>query len=91
MLWVVKRRNIPARLVQHVVPLFFRTMKELSINADVILGGISAGSELGHYLAIHLHTAFQNNLLGFTAAGKARLGKDLLKPVAGRGILSFTS
>ena len=82
MLRVDERGDIAARLVEHVVLLLLWTFEELAVDADVILPRVGFGAELGDGGAVDLHTAFEDDLLGFAAAGDAGLGEDLLEALA---------
>ena len=67
------------RLVEHEVAQAFRPLQQLAVDADVVAGGIGLGAEFRDDLAIHLHAAFGNQVLGMTAAGDSGLRQDLLQ------------
>ena len=57
-------------------------MEELAVDADVVAGGVVAGAEGVDDGAVDLDATFEDDLLGFAAAGDAGLGEDLLEAVA---------
>jgi hypothetical protein len=63
--------HIAPRLIQHEVTEALRSMKELSVDADVVAAGIRFGTKLGDDLSVDLDPAFANHLLGMTSAGYA--------------------
>jgi len=59
----------------------FNALQELSIDADVVFCRIGLGAQLGHDLAVHLHAAAGDQLLGLAAGTDAGSGDDLLQPL----------
>jgi hypothetical protein len=47
----------------------------------VVAAGVCLGAQLRHHLAVHLHAALLDQLLGLATAGHARLRQDLLQPL----------
>ena len=47
----------------------------------MVAAGVCLGAQLRHHLAVHLHAALLDQLLGLATAGHARLRQDLLQPL----------
>jgi hypothetical protein len=54
-------------------------VQQLAVHANVVASGVGLGAESSDHLAVHLHAALGDHLLGAAAAGHTRLRKNLLQ------------
>jgi hypothetical protein len=78
--WIADRGHIAPGLIEDEVSETLRSVKQLSVNADVVAAGIGFGTKLGDDVAVNLNPSFGDHLLGMTAAGYASAGQDFLQP-----------
>jgi hypothetical protein len=91
-LGILDRSDEALWFVQDEVTEALGAVQQFAVDADMVAASIGFGAKLGHCLAIHLDAALLDHLLGFSAAGYAGLGEDLLEPFQlGRGTGRRTS
>ncbi len=54
-------------------------LEQLAVHADVVAGGVGLGAQHGDDLAVDLHAALLDHLLGAAAAGDTGGGENLLQ------------
>jgi hypothetical protein len=87
-LGVLDRGDEAAGLVEDEVAVALGTLEQLAVDADVVAGGVGLGAQHGDDLAVDLHAALLDHLLGAAAAGDAGSGENLLQALqfgGGRG------
>ncbi len=83
LLRIDERGDVAAGLVEHEIAVLLRALQKLSVDTDVVLVRICLGAQLGDGLAVYLHAALEDDLLGLTPRGDASLREDLLEALAG--------
>ena len=68
-------------LVEDEVAQPLGALQQLAVDADVVAAGVGLGAQLGDDLAVDLHAALLDHLLGVAAAGNSGCGQDLLQPL----------
>jgi hypothetical protein len=59
-------------------------VEELAVDADVVVGGVGFGAELGDGLAVDLDASGGDEFFGFAARGEAGGGDDFLQALRRR-------
>ena len=72
------RGHVAFGLVEHQVSLFFRTVEQLAVHADVVARGVGLRAQLGDDGAIHRNASLGDQLFGLAARCDAGSGNDLL-------------
>ena len=71
--------DVALGLVEDEVAGTLGAVEELAVDADVVVGGVGFGAELGDGLAVDLDASGGDQLFGFAARGDAGGGNDFLQ------------
>jgi hypothetical protein len=58
--------------------MLLRAVQQLTVHANMVALRIGLGAKLRHHLPIHLHAAFENQLLSLAPRNDPSLRNDLL-------------